>query len=96
MERVGGFDTTIPGRECQDLTWMKPAEGCALERPAENCNVHDRVQQYAAWRISISLNDSERSLSPQPTALDFEEAARRSDFAAQVGQQRSSRTISWP
>ena len=69
VERVGGFDTTIPGRECQDLTWMKPAEGCALERPVKNCNVQDRMQQYAAWRTPTSLNDSGHSLSPRRSTL---------------------------
>ena len=31
VERVGGFDTTIPGRECQDLTWKKPADAAAVQ-----------------------------------------------------------------
>ena len=77
VERVGGFDTSIPGRECQDLTWMKPAEECALERPAENCSVQDSVQQYAAWRTPINPNDSGCSIWPQALAFDFSEIPRR-------------------
>ena len=77
MERVGGFDTTIPGRECQDLTWMKPAEGYALERPVENCSVQDSMQQYAAWRTPIDPNDSGCSIWPRPSAFDFSEIPGR-------------------
>ncbi len=52
MERVDGFDTTIPGLEDRNLTWKKPAVRGALQRPEKESSVQGRGQQYAPWRTS--------------------------------------------